>query len=135
MTNFTKTSALIAGVSLLVLGIYSAASPAKDHKAHTAGKHQMMDGEHQNMMQQMKNDHDMMSKMDTSKMDMSTISSECQNMMTKAKTANTHKDGDAHSGQQDHGTAQDHDPEKMQAVMAKHKKCMAEVKHAVPHTH
>ncbi|PHS41567.1 MAG: hypothetical protein COA91_01990 [Robiginitomaculum sp.] len=135
MTNFTKISALVVGAALLTLGVYSAASPAKDHKPHMQSKHQMMDGEHKNMMQQMKNDHDMMSKMDTSKMDMSTLSSECQTMMTKAKMADTDKGGDAHSGQQGHETAQDHDAKKMQTMMAKHKKCMAEFKHAVPHTH
>ncbi|GEM_PF-2086222 len=29
----------------------------------------------------------------------------------------------------------DHDPEKMKAMMAKHKKCMAEMKEAMPHEH
>ncbi len=141
MTHLTKISALVAGAALLTLGAYSAASPAQNHKAHPPKKHQMpkehqmMNGEHENMMQQMKNDHDMMSKMDISKMDMSKLSSECQTMMSKAKMADAHKDGDGHSGQKGHEAAQGHDPETMQAKMTKHKKCMAEVKHAMPHTH
>jgi hypothetical protein len=82
-------------------------------------------------------------------MDMSKLSPECQTMMTKmkAKMAGKHKDGGMHdqhkSGMEghdmskmgDHDMMKDHDPEKMQTMMAKHKKCMAEMKEAMPHGH
>ena len=152
MTNFTKISALLAGAALLTLGACSTASSANDHKAKMQAKHQMMangdkNSEHKDMMQKMKMDHDMMAKMDMSKMDMSKISTECQTMMAKMKTkmAEKHKDGKMHSGMKDHDMSKmeghemsmmkDHDPEKMQTMMAKHKKCMAEMKEAMPHGH
>ncbi|PCI53069.1 MAG: hypothetical protein COB36_13280 [Alphaproteobacteria bacterium] len=161
MTNFTKLSALILGGSLLTLAACSTATPAQSAKGaepNMQAKHQMMNGEHRNMMQQMKMDHDMMSKMDMSKMDTSKLSAECQTMVSKMKTkmADKHKDGSMHSGMKDHdmskmkdhdmskmknnkdhdmGMMNDHDSEKMKAKMATHKQCMAEMKEAMPHSH
>jgi len=156
MTSFTKTAALVAGTALLTLAAFSTASaegPKHKHQA-SAQNHQMMahnhkDGDHKGMMQQMKMDHDMMSKMDMSTMDVTKLSTECQTMMTKmkAKMADKHKDGGMHgqhkggmeghdmSKMGDHDMMKDHDPEKMQTMMAKHKKCMAEMKEAMPHSH
>jgi hypothetical protein len=149
MTSFTRLSAFIAGTTLLALAACSTATPAKDPKTNMQAKHQMMGGEHSDMMAQMKMDHAMMSKMDMSTMDMSKLSPECQTMMTKMKSkmAGKHKDGGMHaqhkSGMEghdmskmgDHDMMKDHDPEKMQTMMAKHKKCMAEMKEAMPHGH
>jgi len=146
MTSFTKITTLIVGTTLLTLAACSTATPAKNHKANMQGKHQMMGdshmgGEHKDMMQQMKMDHDMMSKMDMSQMDMSKLSTECKTMMTKmkAKMADKHKDGGMKdhdmSKMGDHDMMQDHNPEKMQTMMAKHKKCMVEMKEAMPHSY
>ena len=147
MTTFTKFTVLLAGTALLALTACSTAATAhpKSHdKAQMSEKHQGMSHEkmgsgHDGMMQQMKMDHDKMSKMDMSKMDMSKLSTECQTMMTKmkAKMAEKHKDGGAHSGMKDHDMMKmdGHDSDKMKAKMAKHKKCMAEMKEAMPHSH
>ncbi len=150
MTTFIKIPTLVIGGALLTLTACSTAAasgPAKGEHGQKPHKHQMMDGEHMEMMQQMKSDHNMMSKMDMSKMDMSKLSSECQTMMSKMKTkmAEKHKNGSKHSDMKQHDMAQqgdhdmgmmkDHDSEKMKAKMAAHKKCMAEMKEAMPHQH
>ena len=117
MTNFTKLSALLAGAALLALTACSTVSPENEHNAKMQAKHQMMandhtSAEHKSMMQKMKMDHDMMAKMDMSKIDMARLSPECQTMMKKGEM----------------GMMKDHNFEKMKAMMAKHKKCMAEMK-------
>jgi len=154
MTNFTKLSTLVFGTALLTLSACSTATssrPAKTQKSDMQAKHQMMDGEHKGMMAQMKMDHDMMMKMDMSKMDMSKLSDECKTMITKMKSkmVDKHKDGGMQpkmkSGMKDHDMSKmenhdmsmmkEHNPEKMQAMMTKHKKCMAEMKEAMPRDH
>ena len=145
MTKLTKLSTVLAGSALLILASCSTASPANNNQTSNQAKHQMMDGKHQAEMAQMKKDHQMMMKMDMSKMDMSKLSTECQTMMTKMKTkmADKHKDGAMQAGMKDHdmskmkekGMMRDHDPEQMKTMMAKHKKCMAEMKEALPGKH
>jgi len=148
MTTFKKISTLVLGGTILTLAACSTATPAssaKQPKANMQSKQQMMDGEHKAMMQQMETDHEKMSKMDMSKMDMSKLSPECKAMKKKMKEkmADKHKDGDMKSHMKDHDMSKmgehdmmkKHDAEKMKAKMATHKKCMAEMKEAMPHSH
>lgn len=159
MTKFIKISALLAGAALLTLAACSTASQSQDKQAKMQANHQMMGAEHKAKMVQMKQEHQMMMKMDMSKMDMSKLSPECQAMMSKMKTkmAQKHKDGAMHKDMKDHDMSKmeghdmmkmgdggmmkdgnmmkNHDPEKMKTMMAKHKKCMAEMKEAMPHEH
>lgn len=137
MTTLTKLSALVLGTTLLTLTAYStvaSAHPKEDH-AKKPAKHQMMEGGHKDMK---KMEHDMMSKMDMSK-----LSAECQAMVTtmKTKMPEKHKGGDMKehdmSNKEGHNMnmMKDQGSDEMKAKMATHKKCMAEMEETTPHEH
>ncbi len=145
MTNIKQISTMVLTTAMFALtacgnstvkdSVKSAGAAAVDQAAKV--EMPKIPGMDMDFMAQMKKDHAMMSKLDMSTLDTTKLSEVCQAKVAKmeAKMAE-HKGGDMAADMKKHmAEMMAEGPEKMKAMVATHKTCIAEIKAILPAEH